>query len=80
MSNGIKSEPPRNLIHERVEAARAGTNPTVVCRVPSGWVVLGDNQLVRGYCIPLSDPVVPDLNSLKPTSTCMIWPQWVTRF
>jgi diadenosine tetraphosphate (Ap4A) HIT family hydrolase len=56
---------PRNMIHERVEAARAGTNPTVVCRVPSGWVVLGDNQLVRGYCILLCDPVVADLNSLK---------------
>jgi diadenosine tetraphosphate (Ap4A) HIT family hydrolase len=53
------------MIHERVEAARAGTNPTVVCRVPSGWVVLGDNQLVRGYCILLCDPVLPDLNSLK---------------
>ena len=26
------------LIHERVEAARAGTNPTVICRMPSGEI------------------------------------------
>ena len=55
----------KTLIHERVEAARAGTNPTVICRVPSGWVVLGDVQFLRGYTLLLPDPVVPDLNSLK---------------
>lgn len=52
------------VIHKRVEAARAGTNPTVVARVESGWVVLGDVQFLRGYSLLLSDPVVPDLNSL----------------
>ncbi|OGO07917.1 MAG: hypothetical protein A2Y92_05440 [Chloroflexi bacterium RBG_13_57_8] len=54
----------KTLIHERVEAARAGTNPTVICRVPSGWAVLGDVQFLRGYSLLLPDPVVPDLNSL----------------
>jgi diadenosine tetraphosphate (Ap4A) HIT family hydrolase len=54
----------KTLIHQRVETARAGTNPTVICRVPSGWVVLGDEQPVRGYSLLLPDPVVPDLNSL----------------
>ena len=52
------------LIHSRVEAARAGTNPTVICRVPSGWLVLGDTQFIRGYSPLLADPVVPDLNAL----------------
>jgi diadenosine tetraphosphate (Ap4A) HIT family hydrolase len=52
------------LIHERVEAARAGTNPTVICRMPSGWAVLGDSQFLRGYSLLLADPVVPDLNAL----------------
>jgi diadenosine tetraphosphate (Ap4A) HIT family hydrolase len=52
------------LIHRRVEAARAGTNPTVVCQVSSGWVVLGDIQFLRGYSLLLPDPVVPSLNSL----------------
>jgi diadenosine tetraphosphate (Ap4A) HIT family hydrolase len=54
----------KTMIHERVEAARAGTNPTVICNVPSGWVVIGDIQVVRGYSLLLPDPVVSDLNSL----------------
>ncbi|MBD2691349.1 HIT family protein [Anabaena catenula] len=52
------------LIHDRVEAARQGTNSTVICRVGSGWVVLGDVQFLRGYSLLLPDPVVPDLNAL----------------
>jgi diadenosine tetraphosphate (Ap4A) HIT family hydrolase len=52
------------LIHERVQAARAGTNPTVICRMPSGWAVLCDVQFLRGYSLLLPDPVVPDLNAL----------------
>ena len=52
------------LIHHRVQAARQGTNPTVICRVPSGWVVLGDVQFLQGYSLLLPDPVVPDLNAL----------------
>jgi len=52
------------LIHQRVEAARAGTNPTVLCRMPSGWAVLCDVQFLRGYSILLADPVARDLNEL----------------
>lgn len=52
------------LIHQRVAAAQAGTNPTVICRVPSGWAVLCDFQFLRGYSLLLPDPVVPDLNAL----------------
>jgi diadenosine tetraphosphate (Ap4A) HIT family hydrolase len=52
------------IIHQRVEAAHAGTNPTVICRMPSGWAVLGDAQFLRGYSILLTDPVVPNLNTL----------------
>jgi len=53
------------LIHQRVEMARAGENPSVVCRLPSGWAVLGDTQVTPGYTILLSDPVVLDLNALS---------------
>src|SRR5512138_2275381 len=53
------------LIHRRVEEAQQGKNPTVVCRMPSGWVVFADKQLLRGYCILLADPVVGDLNALS---------------
>lgn len=52
------------LIHRRVEQARQGINPTVICRVRSGWVVLGDVQFLQGYSLLLPDPVVPDLNAL----------------
>jgi diadenosine tetraphosphate (Ap4A) HIT family hydrolase len=55
----------KTLVHKRVEQARAGTNPYVVCRVKSGWVVLGDYQFLRGYSLLLPDPVVGDLNALS---------------
>ena len=53
------------LIHRRVEEAQQDTNPYVICRIPSGWMVLGDTQILPGYSILLSDPVVPDLNALS---------------
>src|SRR5580698_6772643 len=53
------------LIHRRVADARRGENPKVVTRVPSGWVVMGDAQFLRGYCLLLPDPVVPHLNALE---------------
>ena len=52
------------LIHQRVEMAQEGENPSVICRVPSGWAVLGDLQVTRGYTVLLADPVVADLNAL----------------
>jgi diadenosine tetraphosphate (Ap4A) HIT family hydrolase len=52
-------------IAQRVAQARAGTNAAVVCRVPSGWVVMGDVQFLPGYCMLLPDPVVPGLNALS---------------
>ena len=52
------------LIHQRVEMAQEGENPSVICSMPSGWAVLGDRQLLRGYCLLLSDPVASDLNAL----------------
>jgi len=51
-------------IHRQVAAARAGDHPRVVARLASGWVVLGDPQVIRGYCLLLPDPVVPHLNAL----------------
>lgn len=53
------------LIHQRVRKAQSGANPRVVARVTSGWVVMGDVQMVRGYCLLLPDPVVPHLNALQ---------------
>lgn len=52
------------MIADRVDLARRGENDTVVCRLSSGWVVLGDVQVLRGWCLLLPDPVVPSLNDL----------------
>src|SRR5918993_3332649 len=51
-------------IHRQVEAARQGTLARAIARMPSGWAVLGDPQITRGYCLLLPDPVVTDLNAL----------------
>ncbi|MEO0014849.1 MAG: hypothetical protein RLZZ535_3238 [Cyanobacteriota bacterium] len=55
----------KTLIHHRVKAAREGKNPTVICKMPSGWLVLGDQQFIPGYALLLRDPVVGDLNELE---------------
>jgi len=52
------------LISQRVEMARNGTNDKVICRMASGWAVMGDVQFLPGYCLLLPDPVVPSLNDL----------------
>ncbi len=52
------------LITRRVAAARQGQNPYVICRMRSGWLVVGDVQPRPGYCLLLADPVVESLNAL----------------
>jgi diadenosine tetraphosphate (Ap4A) HIT family hydrolase len=53
-----------NLIEERVDLARRGQNPYVICRMKAGWLVIGDVQPLPGYCLLLADPVVASINSL----------------
>lgn len=53
------------LIHQRVKAAQKGDNKYVICKMPSGWAVFGDQQYISGYSLLLSDPVVADLNELS---------------
>jgi diadenosine tetraphosphate (Ap4A) HIT family hydrolase len=52
-------------IHRRVDALRAGRDPSFVARLASGWAVLGERQFLPGYCLLLPDPVVPSLNELR---------------
>ena len=52
------------IIHERNELSRQERNPALICQMPSGWAVLGDNQFLEGYSLLLADPVVSDLNEL----------------
>src|SRR5918993_1877767 len=53
-------------VSQQVEAARAGVEPALISRVPSGWVILCTMQYLRGYCMLLPDPVVLSLNDLIP--------------
>jgi diadenosine tetraphosphate (Ap4A) HIT family hydrolase len=49
-----------------VDRCRAEDYPAAVMRLRSGWVVLGEQQVLTGYCLLLPDPVVPHLNALAP--------------
>lgn len=53
-------------IHRRVESLQAGSDPGFIARLASGWAVMGDPQVLPGYCLLLPDPVVPQLHSLGP--------------
>lgn len=45
--------------------ARNCTNPFVITKLKSGWLVIGDVQPLPGYCVFLADPVVASLNDLN---------------
>lgn len=53
------------LNFQRVEDARRNENRTAIARVPSGWVVLGDTQFLRGYSLLIADPIVDSLNAIS---------------
>jgi diadenosine tetraphosphate (Ap4A) HIT family hydrolase len=57
---------PPTAIHAMVERCRAQDYPAVVARLQSGWVIMGERQVLTGYCLLLPDPVVPHLNALPP--------------
>jgi diadenosine tetraphosphate (Ap4A) HIT family hydrolase len=52
-------------IHGMVDRCRAADYPAAVARLRSGWVVMGERQVLTGYCLLLPDPVVPHLNALS---------------
>lgn len=54
------------VIHDMVDRCRAGTYPAAVAKLRSGWVVMGERQVLTGYCLLLADPVAPHLNKLAP--------------
>ena len=59
---------PPTAIHALVDRCRAGDYPPAVARVRTGWVVMGERQVLTGYCLLLPDPVVPHLNALPSES------------
>jgi diadenosine tetraphosphate (Ap4A) HIT family hydrolase len=54
----------QTAIHRRVAALQKGEDPTLIMKMSSGWAVLGERQVLRGYSLLLPDPVVPHLNAL----------------
>jgi diadenosine tetraphosphate (Ap4A) HIT family hydrolase len=51
-------------IHGFIEACRQGAHPAVIARMSSGWAVMGERQVLTGYCLLLADPPVAHLNVL----------------
>jgi diadenosine tetraphosphate (Ap4A) HIT family hydrolase len=49
---------------DRIVSAARGENPMVIARMRSGFAVIGDNQLLPGYCVLLAYPQVFSLNDL----------------
>ena len=49
---------------DRLASALAGTNPTVLARMKSGFAVICDTQFLPGYCILLGHPQRGLLNEL----------------
>lgn len=50
---------------DRIGAALAGRNPTVIAHLPEGFACIGDTQFLPGYCVLLcDDPTVDRLTDL----------------
>jgi diadenosine tetraphosphate (Ap4A) HIT family hydrolase len=50
---------------DRIGSARAGTNPTVLGKLPQAYPVIGDTQFLPGYCVLLvDDPGIDRLSDL----------------
>lgn len=50
---------------DRIGSARAGTNPTVLAKLPEAYAVIGDTQFLPGYCVLLvDDPSIDRLTDL----------------
>jgi diadenosine tetraphosphate (Ap4A) HIT family hydrolase len=49
---------------DRIGSAERGENPTVLARMRSGFAVIGDSQLLPGYCLLLASPQVEHLSEL----------------
>lgn len=54
-----------STIQVLVDRCRAAQLPAAIAKLPSGWVVMGERQVLPGYCLLLPDPVVPHMNALR---------------
>ncbi|RYG36827.1 hypothetical protein EON81_08550 [bacterium] len=49
---------------ERLVLLAAGEEPRMIARMSSGFAVMGDSQLLPGYCLLLAYPKMGQLNAL----------------
>lgn len=49
---------------DRIGSAINGTNPMIITKMKSGYVVIGDTQFLPGYCVLLPNKKVGCLNEL----------------
>ncbi|MDQ6418007.1 hypothetical protein RB620_01025 [Paenibacillus sp. LHD-117] len=49
---------------DRIGSAENGLNPLVICRMRSGYAVIGDTQFLPGYCVLLAAPRIDQLHDL----------------
>ena len=50
---------------DRIGSARAGSNPTLLAKMPQSFAVIGDTQFLPGYCVLLvDDPSIDRLTDL----------------
>jgi diadenosine tetraphosphate (Ap4A) HIT family hydrolase len=62
-----RTDPPADFRLDRVGAALAGTNPTVLRRLRAGFAVIGDVQHLPGYCVLITDtPGADQVTDLPP--------------
>jgi diadenosine tetraphosphate (Ap4A) HIT family hydrolase len=59
---------PITAIHAIVDRCRSSQYPGLVRKLRSGWLILGERQVLPGYCLLLPDPVEPHLNALAPAA------------
>ena len=67
------------VIAARLASIRAGEDPDLLGRVPSGFVVLSQAQptAVRGCCMLIPDPIVASPNDLDPAARAQFFSDMV---
>lgn len=64
MSNGAVTDT-EDWKLDRIGSAKAGTNPTLIAKLPQSYAVIGDTQFLPGYCVLLvDDPSIDRLTDL----------------
>ncbi|MEV0468144.1 HIT domain-containing protein [Nocardia tengchongensis] len=64
MTNPDATPNPVDYRVDSIGAARQGTNPDVLARMPTGWAVIGSNQHLPGYCLLIHDGTADHLSDL----------------